>query len=212
MPTTRQMHVRLFNSCWMILLLRLLQVARAPVINVMNVKNGMLCFLFQIYVRALSRVGPTSGALTKISSFLWFILCTIQVYAKSRRTVSVTTTTLLYSRFHHNSRWHVRRKHKKTVHLRERDYRCDECGLAFGERGNLNKHIRSVHRKERNFACSECPAAFSFRNGLTEHTRMKHSDDRPFACPICKSAFKKKSHLVRHRELIHNIGGASSSR
>lgn len=31
------------------------------------------------------------------------------------------------------------RKHQKTVHDKQRDHLCTECGLSFGERGNLNK-------------------------------------------------------------------------
>lgn len=121
------------------------------------------------------------------------------------------------------------RKHKKTVHEKARDFRCEECNLSFGEvcelnkliisiylvlkpkltnlnskqRGNLNKHVRSIHRKERNFLCEQCGAAFPFRNGLTEHIRMRHTDERPYACDRCTSSFKKKSHLHRHISVVH---------
>lgn len=63
--------------------------------------------------------------------------------------------------------------------------------------GNLRKHKKSVHFKERPYTCG-CGASFAFKDGLQRHFSLVHMDQRPHKCSICNAMFKQKAQLKRH--------------
>ncbi len=117
-------------------------------------------------------------------------------------------------------------KHIRTVHEKQRPFKCDFCDKAFGEKGtcswnpqcitqlltllsgNLQKHRRSVHLNERPFKCLKCGAAFAFRDGLTRHTALVH-EERNYVCSRCGARHKTKVQLKRHQEICSTAGSSS---
>ena len=55
-----------------------------------------------------------------------------------------------------------------VVHTQEKNYKCSECGKAFGHKGDLKKHM-VVHTQEKNYQCSECGKAFGRKGTLNAH-------------------------------------------
>ena len=111
-------------------------------------------------------------------------------------------------------------------------YSCDECAYQSPFRNNVDKHMRSVHRKERNFLCSECGSQFSEQKSLHHHlekmrtttddgtmvfrcakfTKLPsraaehlHKDDATnlFLCNICDYTSSSQTDAKRHIQRIH---------
>lgn len=120
--------------------------------------------------------------------------------------------------------------HVKTVHIRERNFLCSDCGKSFGTKGALKEH-QIIHSSEYPFSCKFC--AKKFKNmprlkthedthdvsqyicnvcGLALNTKrtlkmhmVVHSDNKKFKCQFCQSSFKRskalKNHLILHTGL-----------
>lgn len=86
--------------------------------------------------------------------------------------------------------------HMNTVHGKESNYACDECGETFAHSGSLTAH-RQCHKNERPFQCGACDAAFMDVTGLRLHERI-HKGERPFICRLCGAAFRQSSTLSVH--------------
>jgi len=71
-------------------------------------------------------------------------------------------------------------KHKKNVHLGERNHVCPQCFDRFTEKGNLNKHKKRYHSNVKEYKCSQpgCRAEFATSDGLTRHYRQMHQKRR----------------------------------
>lgn len=80
---------------------------------------------------------------------------------------------------------------------------CDQCGLIFGNKGNLTKHIQVVHDKERPYPCQSCDMAFGKRSNLVKHIQLVHKRVRPFACTQCDATFGQRSNLAAHMRTVH---------
>jgi uncharacterized C2H2 Zn-finger protein len=59
----------------------------------------------------------------------------------------------------------------RQVHDKLRPYGCPDCDKKFGEKSNATKHYKSVHERQKNATCEECGAVFVFRDGLSRHVR-----------------------------------------
>ena len=111
-------------------------------------------------------------------------------------------------------------------------YTCNECSYQSSFRNNVDKHMRSVHRKERNYLCSECGSMFSEQKSLSYHLeKMKiisedgsvvfrcakftklpsiagehvHKDEEAnmFLCRICDFTSPSVTDTKRHIQRIH---------
>ncbi|XP_047541828.1 zinc finger protein 62-like [Vanessa atalanta] len=95
-------------------------------------------------------------------------------------------------------------EHKIKEHGAQRlTSNCKECGKTFLSPQNLKIHIRSVHVKERNYQCNVCGMRFFTKADEKRHGR-KHEDVKMFSCSYCEGKFKSKDSWRRHLKRIHD--------
>ncbi|XP_018372975.1 PREDICTED: RE1-silencing transcription factor-like [Trachymyrmex cornetzi] len=120
--------------------------------------------------------------------------------------------------------------HVQRVHVRARNYKCNECEKNFFNKHDLAKHLsihsqekpyscsicqkqfsrltslqrhKKVHKEETHYACPHCDDEFFTTEELEEHKNSAHKKEKPFQCNICKKRFLYKQGLQRH-ETLHN--------
>ncbi|XP_046975289.1 gastrula zinc finger protein XlCGF8.2DB-like [Vanessa cardui] len=95
-------------------------------------------------------------------------------------------------------------EHKIKEHGAQRlTSNCKECGKTFLSPQNLKIHIRSVHVKERNYQCNVCGMRFFTKADEKRHGR-RHEDVKMFSCSYCEGKFKSKDSWRRHLKRIHD--------
>ena len=60
------------------------------------------------------------------------------------------------------------------VHLKLRNYLCDECGRSFFQRSHLEEHRIRKHLKVRLLQCKLCPKRYDHTTSLKKHLKAKH--------------------------------------
>ncbi|XP_063720623.1 protein hunchback-like isoform X1 [Symsagittifera roscoffensis] len=84
-----------------------------------------------------------------------------------------------------------------------RPYKCEVCGLAFTQKGNLSRH-KQIHTPFKPFKCDVCDYASRRKDALINH-RSTHCVEKPFKCSKCKLAYKQKSSLRDHLRSSHKL-------
>lgn len=78
-----------------------------------------------------------------------------------------------------------------NIHVMERKFRCEPCGVSFRLPGHLQKHERSQNHLNK-------------VNMTSTFGVPSDSNPRPFKCKDCKSAFRIHGHLAKHlRSKLH---------
>ncbi|XP_062946338.1 zinc finger protein 677-like [Cynocephalus volans] len=90
-------------------------------------------------------------------------------------------------------------EHQKP-HVREKPYKCSDCGKAFSQCSVLANH-QIIHSEQRPYKCNECGKTFNRFSNLTRHQRI-HTGEKPYKCTVCGKDFMMRSHLWGH-ERIH---------
>ena len=95
--------------------------------------------------------------------------------------------------------------HVDTVHLKLKPHKCEECGEAFGQKGNLTIHMNTIHNhlKLKPHKCEECGQSFSQKGNLTKHINTVHLKLKPHKCEECGAAFGEKANLTKHMNTVH---------
>lgn len=83
--------------------------------------------------------------------------------------------------------------------VREKPYKCMDCGKAFSHNAHLTVH-RRIHTGERPYVCRECGKAFSQNSSLVQHERI-HTGHKPYKCAECGKCFCHSTHLTVHRRI-----------
>ena len=109
-----------------------------------------------------------------------------------------------------------------TVHKKEKNFKCEECGKSFGEKAQLKKHERlhlftycakckdhfediKQHNEEKHsnlkHSCVSCYKVFERLRDLESHIKTKHSTIRSYFCDNCNKGFAEKFQIERHMKV-----------
>ncbi|XP_073963980.1 uncharacterized protein isoform X7 [Choristoneura fumiferana] len=92
-------------------------------------------------------------------------------------------------------------RHQRTVHMGEKNYRCDQCDKSFPEKRYLERHALA-HMDIRNFACDLCGKRFKWKKNLYTHMDI-HMNVRRHVCAVCGETFVQLSSLNYHMYSRH---------
>lgn len=90
------------------------------------------------------------------------------------------------------------------AHERHGDTMCPLCRKQFSRRDALDAHIKSVHIRERNFVCGQCGKTFVTLYSMQRH-QLIHTGAFRYRCKQCCAGFRQKSQLVVHMRRRHGI-------
>eukprot|EP00179_Madagascaria_erythrocladioides_P002734 CAMPEP_0198316682 /NCGR_PEP_ID=MMETSP1450-20131203/6479_1 /TAXON_ID=753684 ORGANISM="Madagascaria erythrocladiodes, Strain CCMP3234" /NCGR_SAMPLE_ID=MMETSP1450 /ASSEMBLY_ACC=CAM_ASM_001115 /LENGTH=424 /DNA_ID=CAMNT_0044019849 /DNA_START=246 /DNA_END=1520 /DNA_ORIENTATION=+ len=91
-------------------------------------------------------------------------------------------------------------------------HKCRICLTVFKQKIHLETHVRSVHERQRPFKCDRCDQDFATVGNLRRHQRNVHEKIRRYACQQCAAQFGERSDLVRHQNKVHGAASSSSPR
>ena len=80
---------------------------------------------------------------------------------------------------------------------------CDLCSRSYRIKSALILHINQVHLKLKEFSCNQYVMNFHKKVHLSSHIRNKHRNCSPYQCEICKKEYSTKSNLNKHIKTIH---------
>ena len=85
-----------------------------------------------------------------------------------------------------------------------KDYRCEYCiDSSFGTKQHLNRHIKSVHEKQKDYICANCGKSFSQAPHLKTHIHTVHEGNRDYKCIPCEKSFSQAYNLRKHIDKNH---------
>ncbi|XP_055584721.1 zinc finger protein 19-like [Uranotaenia lowii] len=90
-------------------------------------------------------------------------------------------------------------------HLKQKDFKCKECGKLFYINSDLQIHIDRNHKKIR-YSCDVCGASLATKKTLHVH-KLLHNEAALIYCEICPERTKRftnKDALRRHMNKQHN--------
>lgn len=94
-------------------------------------------------------------------------------------------------------------KNHERVHAGGSLFRCEVCSMTFTRKSYLAQHSKTVHVRERKWKCSTCGRAFEHNTLLRRHERV-HTGERPYECDVCMRRFTRQDHLSEHRARAHS--------
>ena len=86
----------------------------------------------------------------------------------------------------------------KSVHEKEKPYKCTICDISFTAKASLNGHISSVHEKQKPQKCTICDTSFAQIGNLQRHIASVHEKKKQHKCTICGSSFAANGSLKSH--------------
>jgi len=90
-------------------------------------------------------------------------------------------------------------RHMLLVHVKDKQFKCDVCGLGFGLRQTLKDH-ELTHMGQRDFGCRSCGRTFETAEFLRRHEGT-HARDKPHQCKTCRRSFAQLKNLRAHQQV-----------
>ena len=103
-------------------------------------------------------------------------------------------------------RAHLKRgiqRHYDAVHRKKKNFKCHECGKAYGYKALLQEHQRR-HANEKPYECECCGKAFVTYNNWKVHV-LRHQNEKKFECEFCDKTFVRKYELQQHTSRRHDV-------
>eukprot|EP00184_Porphyridium_aerugineum_P002232 CAMPEP_0184697352 /NCGR_PEP_ID=MMETSP0313-20130426/4338_1 /TAXON_ID=2792 /ORGANISM="Porphyridium aerugineum, Strain SAG 1380-2" /LENGTH=526 /DNA_ID=CAMNT_0027156131 /DNA_START=155 /DNA_END=1735 /DNA_ORIENTATION=- len=82
---------------------------------------------------------------------------------------------------------------------------CKLCGSQFSRKHDLKRHVRTRHLHQFDFRCEICGSTFDRKQTLDLHYKQVHENSGLFQCPKCESTFTTNSSRRRHLRTVHNV-------
>jgi KRAB domain-containing zinc finger protein len=96
---------------------------------------------------------------------------------------------------------HVHQHHGKKGQPPQKNFKCDQCKMAFYFRYELNNHM-ICHTSDKPYQCEECGIDFAWKKNLDQHQKEVHTQEDAFICKICNYVNKTSGghnfHMRRH--------------
>ena len=101
-------------------------------------------------------------------------------------------------------------RHKESIHSRDKNYRCQYCGIQEQGRADLKLHIKQNHEdgkykpklKRERTLCNVCCRSFSDKQYLEKHMLFTHgnTDTKFIPCSVCAKDYSLLS-IATHTRL-----------
>lgn len=93
-----------------------------------------------------------------------------------------------------------------SVHLQERKFICDACGMRFKRKDILHQHLQSHAYEGKLHNCGLCENTYKSAYSLKEHMAM-HANKKDVQCKVCDKAFNTNMILQKHMKNVHDTPG-----
>ena len=94
-------------------------------------------------------------------------------------------------------KYHIRSNHSE-LELKNKRYKCEECGNRYKNVQGLDCHIASEHKGIR-FRCELCKKSFTRKDDVKKHQKVHETFRREkFKCDVCVKGFDSKKNLHKH--------------
>lgn len=99
-------------------------------------------------------------------------------------------------------------KHMLRIHLKQRNFKCNQCEYAGYTQTELKTHLRT-HDKTKVFRCEEFGCNVAFRSLLAMRKHFAWHYNLPstmYGCHICSNkTYKNSFHLTKHLKFVHKL-------
>ncbi|XP_061725831.1 zinc finger protein 568-like isoform X1 [Cydia pomonella] len=92
-------------------------------------------------------------------------------------------------------------RHKKLVHLKEKNVTCEMCNFKCFDVWDLKRHMVS-HDGKKSYECRFCSKKFARRTNCALHEKI-HTGEKNKVCAECGAAFVQKASLNYHMSKYH---------
>ena len=97
-------------------------------------------------------------------------------------------------------------RHKKRVHQKIRQFKCNICEKSFEDMSKLKRHKISHNNtdKTNSFKCENCDKSYNMSDNLRRHVRINHEKIRNHVCEKCSKTYDNSTDLNHHIAVFHN--------
>ena len=94
-------------------------------------------------------------------------------------------------------------RHKKMVHEKIKNYKCEICDKFFYAKSCLKRHQSEVHGSQK-VRCNQCPLMFSNKGNMERHVKMVHEMIKNYKCESCTKSFFAKADQETYHSEVHD--------